>query len=162
LPDFEDLAGFFYILRGEMDKNKKIRLIAIICLIVIVPLGLYTKAYVGLGQDWINNSSGGVLYEIFFCLLILLIIPKAQPGSIVGSVFFFTCVIEFMQLWHPPFLQAIRRTFIGATLLGTSFAGTDFIYYVIGSVLGWLILLTIIRIASGKPTKHEIRHQANM
>ncbi|MFC1898666.1 DUF2809 domain-containing protein, partial [Candidatus Cloacimonadota bacterium] len=112
-----------------MDNYKKIRLITIVCLIVIIPLGLYTKAYAGPGQEWVSNSSGGILYEIFWCLLVLLIAPKIQPGTIAGGVFFFTCVIEFMQLWHPPFLQAIRRTFIGGTILGNSFILSDFIYY---------------------------------
>jgi hypothetical protein len=32
-----------------------------------------------------------------------------------------TCLLEFLQLWHPPLLEAVRSTFIGRTVLGTSF-----------------------------------------
>jgi len=144
-----------------MENLKKIRVITIICLIIITPIGLLTKAYAGSGQDWINSSSGGIFYEIFWCLLILLIVPKLQPNNIAIGVFFFTCVLEFMQLWRPPFLQALRRTFLGATILGTSFVTTDFIYYIIGAILGWLIIAIIKRTVIHKEKKH-IRHQSNL
>ena len=145
-----------------MDKHKKIRLITIICLIVIIPLGLYTKAYAGSGQDWVNNSSGGIFYEIFWCLLILLIVPKLQPNNIAIGVFFFTCVLEFMQLWKPPFLQTLRGTFLGATILGTSFVPSDFIHYIIGAILGWFFVVIIVRAAGAKKAGKHIRHVENM
>jgi Protein of unknown function (DUF2809) len=143
-----------------MDKFKKIRLITIVCLIIIIPLGLLTKAYSGFGQDWINNSSSGIFYEVFWCLLILLIVPKLQPGNISFGVLFFTCILEFMQLWHPPLLQSLRSTWLGATILGTSFVVSDFIYYIIGAILGWLVLLAIKQVGIKKEVIHK-RNQTN-
>jgi hypothetical protein len=49
-----------------------------------------------------------------------------------------TCALEFLQLWHPPFLEYLRSSFIGRTVLGTSFAWLDFPYYVLGCWIGWL------------------------
>ena len=117
--------------------------------------------YTGAGQDWIANSFGGILYVIFWCLVVLLIAPKLQPGNISFGVLFFTCVLEFMQLWHPPFLQALRSTFVGATILGTSFVASDFIYYIVGAIIGWLFLLAIKGIA-GRERKENIRHATNL
>ncbi|MDP6778276.1 MAG: DUF2809 domain-containing protein, partial [Candidatus Latescibacteria bacterium] len=49
-----------------------------------------------------------------------------------------TCALEVLQLWHPPFLELVRRSFVGATLLGTSFDWVDFPHYVAGCAIGWL------------------------
>jgi len=51
-----------------------------------------------------------------------------------------TCLLEFLQLWRPPFLEMLRSYFIGATVLGSSFAWFDFAYYFFGSAIGWLWL----------------------
>lgn len=142
--------------------NKKARFITVALLIIITLIGFYTKFYEGQNQNWVNNSLGGFFYEIFWCLLVLLIIPRANAGNIALSVFFFICIIEVIQLWHPPFLQIIRSTFIGATIFGTSFAAWDFLYYILGSIVGWLLIKLIQRISGRKTTKRNTRHKVNI
>ena len=106
-------------------------------LVVIVPVGFYSKFYRGPGAHWVNDSLDGVFYEIFWCLLVSLALPRAEPRRIAGGVLTATCILEFLQLWHPMFLEAIRSTFIGATIIGTTFDWTDFPYYFAGSGIGW-------------------------
>ncbi len=113
---------------------------ALILLLLITPIGFYTKIYSGPGTSWVNDSLGGVFYEIFWCLLVFLFVVKAKAWVIATSVFIVTCFLELLQLWHPEFLEIIRSYFIGRTLLGTSFSLYDFIYYFIGSGIGYLIL----------------------
>ena len=107
-------------------------------LLVIVPVGLYTKFYQGPAADWVNNFLGGVFYEIFWCLLVFLIVPNARPWLIALAVLLVTCTLEFMQLWHPAALTYVRGYFLGAALLGTTFSWFDFPYYFVGSAIGWL------------------------
>jgi hypothetical protein len=114
------------------------RRITIFSLAIIVPIGFCCKLYRGPGAFWVNNSLGGVFYEIFWCLFIFLFRPGWQPRRIAGIVFAVTCALEFLQLWHPPWLEAARSNFLGATILGTTFDWSDFAYYVIGSSLGWM------------------------
>jgi hypothetical protein len=113
---------------------------ALILLLLITPIGFYTKIYSGPGASWVNDSLGGVFYEIFWCLLVFLFVVKAKAWVIATSVFIVTCFLELLQLWHPEFLEIIRSYFIGRTVLGTSFNLYDFIYYFIGSGIGYLIL----------------------
>ena len=120
-----------------MDRQ---RLLIILSLIVIVPIGFLTKYYQGPAQDWLNNSLGGFFYEIFWCLVFFFIFLKTGSLKIAIWVFIITCALEFLQLWHPPFLQIIRATFVGKTVLGTSFTWTDFPYYLAGSFAGFLWL----------------------
>ena len=114
-----------------------------ISLLVVVPLGFYTKFYVGYGQSWVRDSLGGVFYEIFWCLVVYLCCRSLRIGVIAAMVLFGTCCLEFLQLWHPPFLEYLRSNFLGRTILGTSFAWSDFPYYFIGSGIGWLWLSKI-------------------
>jgi glycopeptide antibiotics resistance protein len=116
----------------------------LLAIILIVPLGLYSKIYDGPASNWVNNSLGGVLYVIFWSLLFSLLAARSKSWKIVGLVFLITCAIEFLQLWHPPFMETIRSTFIGATLFGNSFSWLDMAHYIIGA-LASLGLLKILR-----------------
>ena len=121
--------------RSHRFFNYRLALLASI--VLIVPLGLATKFYRGPGQEWLNNSFGGIPYEIFFILLVVFIWPQVSAVKAAVAVCLVTCLLECLQLWHPPFLEAIRATLLGRLLLGNTFQWTDFPYYFIGSFLGW-------------------------
>ncbi len=112
----------------------------LVSLLVIVPVGFYSKFYAGPAANWVNNSLSGIFYEIFWCLLIFLFCSEGKPWIIAASVLVATCLLEFLQLWHPPFLEFMRSYFIGRAVLGTSFAWSDFPYYFVGCGMGWLWL----------------------
>ena len=131
-----------------MTKVSNKRFWTLILIFIIVPIGFYSKFYSGPGKDWINNSLGGVLYEIFWCLFIFLFLIKIKIWKIAVSVFIATCILEVMQLWHPQSLEYIRSFFLGRTLIGTSFSWFDFIYYFIGSIIGYVLLNRLQRIDS--------------
>lgn len=107
---------------------------------LIVPFGLFTKFYQGPGQRWLNDSFGGIPYEIFWILLVAWIWPRGKPVAIALGVFGVTVGLEFLQLWHPAWLQAIRATLPGRLMLGHAFTWSDFPYYAMGCVLGGLWL----------------------
>ena len=109
-----------------------------ISLVLIVPLGLITKFYRGPGQDWLNYSAGGVAYVIFWMLVMAYVWPRLSPVKIAIGVFGVTCGVELLQLWHPPWLEALRAHLLGRLVLGTSFSWSDFPYYAVGSVCGWV------------------------
>ncbi len=106
--------------------------------LIIIPIGFYSKFYRGPASEWVNNSLGGVFYELFWCFLLLLIRPAMRPGFIAIIVLIGTCALEFLQLWHPPFLESLRSTFIGRTLLGTTFFWSDIPYYFLGCGIAWV------------------------
>lgn len=121
------------------------RLWTLISLLIIVPIGFCAKFYSGPGADWVNNSLGGVFYEIFWCLVIFFFFQEGNPSYIAFIVLIVTCILEFLQLWHPFLLEFLRSYFIGGVILGTSFTWSDFPYYFIGSAIGWFWIIRINR-----------------
>jgi len=112
---------------------------------VVIAFGLGCKRYRGPGSDLINDfGPASMAYIWLFLLLTFFVVPRrAWTWRIVIGVFVFTCAVEFLQLWKPPWLQAVRSTFPGRMVLGTTFSWWDFPAYAVGSLLGLLLLRTI-------------------
>ena len=134
-------------LQGFMFQKATVRQLTILSILIAIPLGFLSKFYKG-PVDWLlNNYASSIIYEIFWCLFFFLLIPRRKAvGQIPLWVFIVTCILEVLQLWHPPLLEQSRATFWGKMILGTQFDGWDFIPYVIGSFLGWLWLRQIWRV----------------
>ena len=128
---------------GIFGYFTKARILAAISLLIVTPAGFYSKFYTGPAAEWVNNSFGGFLYVIFWCLLLYLLFPGIRTWKIGLGVFIVTCLLEFLQLWDPQFLNYIRSFFIGQVILGNSFTRSDFIYYFAGSITGliWIYLI---------------------
>jgi hypothetical protein len=127
----------------------------LIVLLIIIPLGLFSKQYTGIAQTWVRNYSGDILYEIFWCSIIFWFInPKCssdrqkitQEARIALWVFIFTCAIEISQLWFDLIPLALRSSVIWKLLLGSAFAWWDFPHYALGSFSGWLCMILIKKI----------------
>ena len=115
-------------------------------LLVVTPLGFAFKFYSGPGNEWFNNYGAGVVYEIFWILLASLFFPSKRSANVIPVyVFVMTCILEFLQLWHPPFLEMIRSFFLGSALVGTTFVWWDFPHYVFGCLMGWIWLRLLFR-----------------
>ena len=116
----------------------------IFSLCIVTPLGFWSKSYTGPGFKWFNNYGGGVLYEVFWCLAVFFFVPsKKNALRIAAWVLIVTSLLEIMQLWRPEFLERIRETYLGAALLGTTFVWWDFPHYVLGCLIGFLLMRVI-------------------
>ena len=116
------------------------RLHSLVLLLIVTPLGFTSKFYTGPGAWWFNNYAGGILYEMFRCFAVTLFFPYATAFWVACLVLGITCFLECLQLWHPLFLESIRSTFTGSTLIGNTFAWWDFPHYAIGCFAGWFII----------------------
>ena len=123
-----------------MAKFIKERLILFISLLIITPVGFYTKFYSGPYYKLVNNKICDVFYVTFWILIFKVIYSKIKNIKLTIIIFIVTSIIEFLQLWHPSFLEYLRSFFWGRTLLGVQFTYSDFLYYFIGAIAGYLIL----------------------
>ncbi|PMB31409.1 hypothetical protein CEN47_11485 [Fischerella thermalis CCMEE 5319] len=122
-------------------SKKTQTLYIIISLLIVTGMGFLFKYYTGFAQKWFNDYGAAVFYEIFWCLFAFLFLRSSKAIiQIPLWVLIITCILEFLQLWHPPFLEQFRANLVGKLLLGTTFAWWDFPHYVVGCFLGWLWL----------------------
>ena len=128
------------------DRMRNIRKYCVFSLLAVTPVGFGFKLYNGPAQWWFNDYGAGLLYEIFWILIVFLIFPKERLVlKIPVWVFIITCVLEILQLWNPLVLQAIRSSYIGRALIGTTFAWWDFVHYAVGCFFGWLWLRWLVK-----------------
>lgn len=122
-------------------SNVKVNLVRkkiLLSLCMVVPAGFLFKFYSGVGSAWFNNYGAGLLYEVFWILIVYFFLPDRKNINIIAiSVFGLTAALEILQLWHPLFLEKIRSGFLGQALIGTTFVWLDFPHYFIGCLTGW-------------------------
>jgi Protein of unknown function (DUF2809) len=122
------------------------RFLTFVSMIIVTVVGFWSKFYTGPVHQWLNNSLGGALYEIFWCLFFFGFFPRKNAIAPISiGVLVVTSALEALQLWKTPILDAMRATVVGRLLLGTTFVWSDFFYYAIGCLIGWLWLLQIWR-----------------
>ncbi len=127
-----------------MIKNNDISIRRLWCLLsicIITPIGFWFKYYRGVGAWWFNDYGAGVLYVVFWCLFFHLIFCRKKNAlKIAVWVLVATCLLEVLQLWHAPFLQAIRAIYICGLLIGNTFVWLDLPHYVLGAVIGFFLI----------------------
>ena len=124
------------------ETNFSVRLRLLLVLAVIIPLGIATKFFAGPAEQWVATHAGGLLYVVFWCLLVVALRPRLSPWVVSAAVLAITSMLEFLQLWHPDPLQTIRSTWLGHALIGSSFSWSDFPYYGVGAPVAVFIVRT--------------------
>ena len=125
-----------------MKTERKLLAVAIA---LVIPAGLFVKFGIGGPlREWAFRYGAAILYEVFWVLVVRFVFPRVRPAFAAAGVFVATCILETLQLWKPPWLEAVRHTLVGGVLLGTTFDAADFLYYGLGSLLGCLILRAIV------------------
>jgi len=104
-----------------------------------IPLGLLAKQRHPVVPEWISHNFAGAIYVMWWCFLAHALLPRTKATTVAAWVLAATCVIEFAQLWHPPFLTSLRATLPGRLVLGNSFAWDDFPFYFAGAAVSWLV-----------------------
>jgi hypothetical protein len=118
------------------------RLGVVLSLCIVTPLSFWIwRGYHGPARIWVNFYLSGAFYVLFWCLVVFFFAPKKKYAlKIALGVLAATCLLEFLQLWHPAFLQNIRATFLGQAILGTCFVWAQFPYYFAGSLVSFFLL----------------------
>ena len=105
-------------------------------LLLVTAAGLAMKRLPGAAGGWPGDHGAGIAYVVFWMLLVLLLRPTLAIARVAAGVLLVTCGLELLQLWHPPALEAVRGSFLGHALIGSTFSAWDFPHYALGALLG--------------------------
>ena len=120
--------------------EKRALIKTIVLIVIITALGFSAKLFPHGEATWLSNQLAGLFYVTELSLILYLFFPDHFIILLVIAAFLLTSMVEFMQLWHPAFLEPIRSSFLGHTIIGSTFSWLDFPWYVGGALLGWLLL----------------------
>jgi len=111
------------------------RLYALAVVLLLTPIGFYTKFYHGPGYNWVNSYAGDIFYPMFWFFVLIFLKPRMSPVKAAVIIFIFSTVIEFSQLLSFPLLEFARSSFVGRTVFGVRFVAADMLYYAVGCLL---------------------------
>ena len=120
-----------------MNPPSSPRLTYVLLTIFIIPTGLYLRYRTDWLPDIINLYLGDVLYATLFFFLFSIVFPNHSSLRRAGYALAACYVIEVLQLYHAPWIMAIRENKLGGLILGHQFLWSDLLAYFIGVALGY-------------------------
>ena len=121
---------------------KRNRLLYLILTIIVMVLGLLSRKISGLPKI-IELYSGDILWALMVFLLFAFLFNKKSTIFIISWAIIFSYSIEISQLYHAPWIDAIRNTTLGGLILGFGFLWSDLVCYTIGIIVGAIIDIMI-------------------
>lgn len=118
-----------------------------------IAVGLASRRVTWLFPAALGKYPGDALYAVLAYWLLAMALPRLHPVRTAGLCTLFCFAIEAGQLWHPPWLDAIRATMLGHLVLGSSFAAGDLLAYAVGACAAAAIEMTAIRLHRDRGTR---------
>lgn len=123
---------------------KRRRVFYLISIIAVIALGLASRKIMGFPY-FVYEYFGDALWALNVYLIIAFLFPSEKIGIIASITFFFSFLIEFSQIYHAPWIDNIRDTFIGGLVLGYGFLWSDILCYLVGTILGITLDMLLLR-----------------
>ncbi|MEI6884586.1 MAG: DUF2809 domain-containing protein [Bacteroidota bacterium] len=127
--------------RNTIQRNRALQ---ILILLLVIAAGIVSRKYPWILPSSLGKYPGDALWALAAFVLWGLILPRATTMKIAGLAFLTSVLDEISQLYHAPWIDAIRSTSIGHLLLGFSFSWMDILAYATG-VLAGIIIESMVR-----------------
>lgn len=105
---------------------------------LVVGTGLLWRSGLLPLPDFVAKYGGDALWALVVFLGLGIAFHRGTTVRIALLAVGFAWSVEFLQLYHAPWIDGIRSTRLGHLVLGTTFNGPDLLAYVIGIALGAL------------------------
>lgn len=107
---------------------------------VVIILGLASRRYGAALPHWLAAYAGDTLWALCVFLAIGVGWPRAALRRRALGALLFAYAIECSQLYHAPWIDAVRQHRLAALVLGSGFLWSDLLCYTVGVSLGVLLV----------------------
>ena len=107
--------------------------------VAVIALGLASRKYPFLFPAMLGKYPGDALWALMVFLGCSFLKPCASTRHLAVAALAIACLVEFLQLYQVPWLNAIRSTTMGHLVLGSTFSWLDMAAYAVGVLMGALI-----------------------
>lgn len=129
----------------EMQHRVRNRAVFLALAAATIAVGLATRRFRRSLPAAVGLYAGDVLWATMVYLLFATIWPRASVRRLAVGAAAFALVIEVGQLYHAPWIDAVRDTRLGGLVLGFGFLWSDLACYAVGIALAVLIDRTVAR-----------------
>lgn len=127
-------------MRGQFsmsaDPRRRARSRYLFWILAVIISGLIVRSGLFPRDSFPVKYGGDALWALVIFLCWGWVLPSASTPQVGILAVGASWVVEFMQLYHAPWIDGIRATPIGRLILGQAFNPPDLLAYVVGVVLG--------------------------
>jgi len=105
-------------------------------LLITVATGLASRHFHGILPHWVQLYLGDTLWALLVFLLLGFIFQKKRTLWVAIAALAFSYCIEISQLYHAPWIDALRANRLGGLVLGFGFLWSDMVCYTVGVGFG--------------------------
>jgi hypothetical protein len=121
------------------------------CAIGAVAAGLLTRSrFLDLPRT-VAKYSGDAVWALLVFFLLGFLFPRKPTWRIALLAAAFATTIEFLQLYHAPWINHLRSLWIGRMILGSTFNPPDLLAYAAGIFVGILLDRILASRLRGRP-----------
>jgi hypothetical protein len=120
----------------DVHEGRRSRGAHLAILLVVVALGLASRAYAAHLPVFVARYAGDTLWATAVFLLLGLIRPAARTIHLAMGAAMIALLVELSQLAHPDWLEALRRQPGVGLILGYDFVASDLACYAVGILIG--------------------------
>jgi len=121
------------------NTYKRNRILYFFLIILVIFLGLASRRYSSDLPAWAATNAGDVLWALMVFLGFGFVFKSSSTLKAAVLAITFSYAIEISQLYHAPWINAVRHNPLGGLILGYGFLWSDLLCYLIGIVIGVLI-----------------------
>jgi len=116
--------------------DKRNRFYYLLFIVITILSGLASRHYQGVLPTWVESYLGDVLWALMVFLMAgFIFITKSTRWVALVALIFSYC-IEISQLYHAPWIDAVRANRLGGLVLGFGFLWSDLVCYAVGIGFG--------------------------
>jgi hypothetical protein len=110
-----------------------------------IVLGLLSRKTDACTIDFVKMYVGDVLWAAMVYFGCRFLFVRMGRSVSFGVALVFSYLIEISQLYHAPWINAIRGTTLGGLVLGFGFLWSDLVCYTVGVLLGVALDVLLVR-----------------
>lgn len=127
---------------GNAQKNPPViarnRMLYALLATAVVATGLIWRSGLIPFPQWLSNNGGDALWALMVFVGFGFLLPRASTLAVATLALAFAWGVELSQIYHAPWIDAVRATIPGKLVLGNTFHWPDIPAYAVGVLLGAL------------------------
>jgi hypothetical protein len=125
-----------------MNRN---RFYYVLLLFITVVAGLVSRHLPNILPQWVQLYLGDTLWAFMVFLLFGLFFNRKSTHWIAIAALTFSYGIEISQLYHEPWIDALRAHPLGGLILGFGFLWSDLVCYSVGVGFGYMMEKVLVK-----------------